>query len=145
MGNYPEIDVCRIDLPTCPLRLRWALETLKLRPRSRTNSCSRRHERIVLFILICCNRASPPQFIGTAFHAYNSSKKTNNSYCSSGCSGYSSCSGLLRLLLLLELLWAPSAAPAPGAVLGSFGCSGSSSCSGPLWLCALLLLHALTI
>ena len=70
-----------------------------------TNSCSRRHGKIVLFILLCCNRASPPQFIRTAFHAYNSAKKTNNSCRSSGCSGSSSFSGPLRLLQLLELLW----------------------------------------
>lgn len=115
-----------------------------------TNSCSRRHGKIVLFILLCCNRASPPQFIRTAFHAYNSSKKTNNSCRSSGCSGSSSCSGPFGCsgsssCSGSSAALAPSAAPTPRAAPGSVSCSGSSSCSGLLWLCALLLLRALTI
>jgi hypothetical protein len=60
-GNYPEMDVCRIDLPTCPLRLRWAPEMLQLRPRSLSNSCSRRHGRnntISFDLLQSCKSAS---------------------------------------------------------------------------------------
>ena len=82
-----------------------------------TNSCSRRHGKYLFcfaaIVQVLLN------LLGLHSMLTMVPRKTNNNSCSFRQLTF------LELLRLLELLRAPSAAPAPRAALGSFGCARS--------------------